>query len=234
MNLSQSLEEFAKQAKEIAAAPIFPSGHEHNPKGGKFDIEPNGKFSKRTTTPRVLVIHWGSNTAETLARYFRTTTTSVSAHWAVDENGCFQMLDHQHRAFHAGWINNFSVGFDIACSPLVSRLELNRNLGRDMKVIDNPTYANGARGRGERKCLSLDPVIARNARWMTFYLCNQLGIPLEVPRDASGKVRHDVVFRDAKQLGNWTGVIGHHHCDAGKWDIAPWWGSVFDGTPLGD
>lgn len=207
---------------------IFPLGHGKNPKGGEYDITPNGKFARTRKRPRVLVIHWGSHSARQLAGYFRTTDRSVSAHWAVDETGCFQMLDHSLRAYHAGWINTHSVGFDIACQPVVGRLNDYLSRGRKIEIVDNPTR------RGERRILTLDSRIAENVRQMTFHLCAELDIPLQVPRDKNGKVRHDVVFNDERALGDWTGVIGHHHCDSRKWDVAPWWGTLFDGTPLGD
>jgi hypothetical protein len=232
VNINDASEFFKNKLQQLNAGDaskfIFPLGSVENPRGGKYDITPNKKFATSRRTPRVLVLHWGSHSALQLTQYFRTTTRAVSAHWAVDETGCWQMLEHANRAYHAGWINTYSVGFDIACQPVRDRYVDYKNRGRDIKVINNPT------NRGDKVILSLDPRIAENVRLMTFYLCEQLNIPLVAPRDANGKVRHDVVFRDEKALGNWSGVIGHHHCDSGKWDVAPWWGTLFDGTPLGD
>lgn len=221
-------------AKEAEAAPIFELGHENNPTGGKFDITGNGKFSRKRENKRVLVLHWGSHSAERLASYFRTTDRSVSAHWAVDETGAYQMLDHDLRAYHAGWINRFSIGIDIASQPVVSNYQNYKSQGRDIQVVDNPTYAAGGARRGDRRVLTLDHRTAENFKSLVFWICEREGIELQVPRDKDGKVRHDVVFRDAAALGDWSGVIGHHHCDGRKWDIAPWWGQIFDGTLLGD
>jgi hypothetical protein len=230
VNINDASDFFQKKLEEAKSLEevIFPLGHSKNPKGGSFDITPNGKFARTRERARILVIHWGSHSAQQLAGYFRTTDRAVSAHWAVDETGCYQMLDNGLRAYHAGWINTHSVGFDIACQPVVDRLKDYQNRGRKIEIVQNPT------SRGDRRILTLDPRIAENVRLMTWHLCAELGIPLQVPRDAKGKVRHDVVFRDARSLGNWSGVIGHHHCDSKKWDVAPWWGTLFDGTPLGD
>lgn len=229
-----SLQKVIDAAKSAEDAKIYPLGHEKNPEGGSYDITPNGKFSKTRVDKRILVLHWGSHDADRLATYFRTTSRSVSAHWAVDETGAFQMLDHDHRAWHAGWINRWSIGADIASQPVKNHFGNYRNRGRDVKVIDNPTYGPGGARRGDRRVLTLDPRTAENFRDLVFWICDKEGIPLQVPRDDSGKVRHDVVFRNESDLGDWSGVIGHHHCDARKWDIAPWWGQIFDGTKLGD
>jgi hypothetical protein len=203
---------------------IYPLGHEKN----KHNIESNGKFARTREVPRVLVLHWGSHSADQLAQYFRTTDRAVSAHWAVDETGAYQMLDHRLRAYHAGWINTFSIGMDITMQPPVGNADRYRRAGRLVEIIDNPTR------RGERKILKLDPRIAKNMRDLVFELCKEFNIPLEVPRDAAGRVRHDVVFSDAKQLGGFSGVLGHHHVDSRKWDVAPYWEDIFGGTDLGD
>lgn len=208
--------------------PLHELGSEANPLGGPYDITPNGKFARSRTEKKILVIHWGSHNVARLSNYFRTTDRSVSAHWACDESGAWQMLENDRWAYHAGWINRYSLGLDIAAQPVTRFEQEYKAAGRDVEVVPNPT------NRGDRRVLTLDPTIATVARSTVFRLCSQLGIPLVVPRDKDGNVRHDVVFRDESDLGDWSGVIGHHHCASNKWDIAPWWAQLFDGTPLGN
>lgn len=203
---------------------IYPLGHEKN----NHSIESNGKFARTREEPRVLVLHWGSHSADRLANYFRTTDRAVSAHWAVDESGAYQMLDHRLRAYHAGWINRYSIGLDVTMQPPISNEQRYRDMGRQLEIIDNPT------NRGDRRIIRLDDRIADNMRALVFALCSEYDIPLVVPRGLDGKVRHDVVFTDSRELGNFSGVVGHHHVDRRKWDIAPYWGQIFDGTALGD
>lgn len=195
---------------------------------GAFDITSARKFGRRTAKPRILVLHWGMHDAHGLYKYFlNVKDRDVSSHWAVDETGAYEMLSTDKSAWHAGWINRHSIGLDICQQPTVKDRTRYLEMGRQIAVQNNDT------NRGDRQVLSLDPRIAENFRTLVLQLCEEHGIPLNVPRDASGKVRHDVVFPNESALGNWSGVLGHHHVSASKWDIACWWDQIFKGTPLG-
>jgi len=200
--------------------------------GGPVQPRPDGKdryIVSRSQRPRVLVLHWtaGPTTANGLRDYMAKTERAVSSHFAVDPTGTYQYLPLSAWAYHATWINEIAIGIDI-CQPVVdSRLSAARSAGYTTDVIANPTR------RGARKVLSLDPDIAAATRALVESLCEQFEIPMQVPRNADGEVRHDVAFRNVAELGDWSGVLGHHHVDSGKWDIAPWWPALFDGTALG-
>lgn len=192
--------------------------------GGKFGLRPDG------IRPRIIVLHWPAfwGGASRLHRVMSQPDAKVSTHWAVDETGAYQFLDHSARAWHATWTNRISVGVDI-CQGIVASDEA-REKARGLKV----EAAVNTTGRGDRRYLTLDPAVRDNARALVMRLCAELDIPLQAPRGADGRVRHDVIATSIPELGDFTGVVGHHHVDRAKWDIAPWWSSLFGGTPLGD
>lgn len=200
--------------------------------GGSVTPRPNGKdryIAKRGETPRVLVLHWtaGPTSAKKLRDGFANTSRAVSSHFAVDPSGAYQYLPFSAWAYHATWINRFAVGIDV-CQPVqAKRLQSAKAAGYDTKVVANPTK------RGEAHVLALDEAVAARTRALVFEVAAALDIPLRAPRDASGKVHHGVAFADALQLGAWSGVVGHHHVDARKWDMACWWDAIFGGTELG-
>ena len=76
-------------------------------------------------------------------------------------------------------------------------------------------------GRGNKNVISLDPRISDVTNKFVSDLASALGWQLSSP---SG---HDVVSDTAPYT-----VLGHHHVSANKWDIAPWWDTIFGGGAL--
>lgn len=194
-----------------------------------IDARPTHHYGRRSSPPKILVLHWPGYvcSARDLGALWKKTSRTVSSHLGVDEREIVQYLPLGVSAWHAEWINRYSVGVDICQSPVDDDLAAEQRRGLAVSVADNPT------GRGAKHYLSLDPRVASNARKLVMALCAQLGIPLKAPRDGDGKVRHDVVFDEAADLAGWSGVIGHHHCNPAKWDVGVWWRDLFAGTPLG-
>ena len=206
--------------------------------GGPVKPRPNGRdryISKRPEErPRVIVIHWtgGPATTTRLVEQWSRTSRAVSSHGCIDLSGAYQLLPWGAWAYHAGWVNQLSVGIDLAQPVQASRVIEARNIGYRTEVVENTT------GRGEAKCLSLDPRLASRAQRAIFQLCEALDVPLKAPRDFRGKVDHGRVWSSREELikSGFRGIVGHHHCEdpARRWDIAPWWPALFDGTPVGD
>lgn len=189
-----------------------------------LDLHPAGNFNSfAIKKPTRIIWHWGGSTAESLFSYFRSTDRQVSSHGTVDETGFYQWLDFGHRAWHAGYANTDAIGLDISQQPTTKYLDQYKRMGRDVKIVDNPT------GRGDKKILTLDPRIARTVRVMTLELCRAFDIPLETLRNPDGTVKH---LGAADEDDHMHGVFGHHNFDAGKWDVSCWWNQCFEGTPL--
>lgn len=200
--------------------------------GGPLPVPSRADYKPdRPRPPRVLVLHWtaGPATAEGLHRSFSKSDRQVSSHYAIDPTGTYQYLPDEFWAYHAGWINRAAIGIDI-CQPIRAVREKDAiEAGYNVTLQMNPSHRGGF-----QRVLSLDPEVAEATRQLVFALCEKHGIDLRVPRRDDGKVDHDVVFGSLADLNDWSGVLGHHHVSNRKWDIAPWWGELFDGTVLGD
>lgn len=202
----------------------------YNPKG--LSLMTDGGWSKTTQVKsrprdtRLIVIHWGGLDAKHCRQALA--NQDLSSHFGVDRGVVYNWLDLQYVGWHAGrnW-NSQSVGIDICQHPQTSMLSHYQAqtdpLFKAIHPIANPTRV------GDRKVLSLCPETAAAVRDLVFWLCDNLDIPPVCPRNADGTVSH-VAGVDK----SFTGVVGHHHLAATKWDMACWWESIFAGTELGD
>lgn len=206
--------------------------------GGPVPPRSNGRDrylpKRKVETPRLIVLHWtgGRTTAKSLRDSWAKTDRAVSSHGCIDLTGAYQYLPWNAWAYHAGWVNKHSVGLDIPQPVRTSRLNIALDAGYTTRVVKNLT------GRGDDEVLELDPKLASMTRDAVFALCEHLGVPIAAPRGADGLVRHDQAFADFDDLekAGFSGIVGHHHVErpSRRWDIAPWWGAIFDGTPAGD
>lgn len=205
-----------------------------------LDLHKWGHFNSRNgTKPRLLVIHWGGIDPNHLFRVFSTPDRKVSSHGGVGREEFYQFLDLKHSAWHAGYVNKYSIGIDICQQPTTDWLDYYRSRSYNVSKIENPARRPDGSVVGNRTVLSLDPSIAEATRRVVFDLCKLFNIPLKAPRGSdglqeSGKVWHGVFDRDLMDKGQFTGVVGHHHLSSRKWDMACWWNTLFDGTDLGD
>ena len=199
------------------------------PKG--LDLHRFGNFSARRNKTRLIVVHWGGLDPHHCYRVFSDPNRKVSSHAGIGlskagEPTIYQYLDLQHKAWHAGWANGASVGIDICQQPGLKWEDHYRKSPYDVSRISNQTE------RGPSDILSLDPKIATAVKHAIKTLCDALNVPYQCPRGAngqsdSGQTYHGVV--DKSYLENdFSGVIGHHHISARKWDCACWWNDIWD------
>jgi hypothetical protein len=197
-----------------------------------FDLHRAGNFSRRPTDIRLIVLHWGGSTVHNLYRYFNTPERDLSTHFGIGPIGAYQFLDLKHRAWHAGYVNDYAVGVDICQQPTIEYRDYYcRRQDYDVSVVQNPT------DRGRTKILSLDVAICDQTCWLVLELCRVLNIPLRAPRGADGlsedgPIWHGTFDRDVLDSGQFQGVVGHHHVKETKWDMACWWDMIFKGTEL--
>lgn len=196
---------------------------------GGLDLHRFGHFSSRHgVAPTLIVIHWGGLDPQHCHRVFSNPDRQVSSHAGIGLSPegtptVYQYLDLNHRAWHAGPVNKYSVGIDICQQPGLRWKRHYERAGYEIDTIDNPT------DRGPSKVLSLDPQVARATRAAVETLCETLGIPMRSPRgpdglSETGEVFHGVMSKEA--LASFTGVIGHHHASDKKWDCACWWRDI--------
>lgn len=185
---------------------------------GKVKLRSGNKsrYTMRKTSNKVIVIHWtaGPTTAKSLYDMFSSTERAVSTHFAIDTTGTYQYIPSSRRAYHASWINAHSIGIDI-CQPVQSsRMDAAIKSGYNTEIVQN------ASGRGEGKVLKLDDRIAKSTAELLHILCDIHNISPSFPDSEK------VVFNNSEELGDWSGIVGHHHVSAMKWDVAPWMSKI--------
>lgn len=169
----------------------------------------------------------------------------LSVHFMLDLDGTiYQTLDLKERAWHAGSMNDRSVGIEIA------------NIGayEDMKTLDNwygrddsgrvrvtlPAWMGdgGLRRKGYvARPARPEPVVGEihgkelrqydltDAQYaslikLTATLCKVLPkIAPDYPRDAEGRLRTDLLSDE--EIANFSGVLGHYHVSDRKVDPGP-------------
>lgn len=199
---------------------------------GGLDLHRFGHFSSRKgVNPNLIVVHWGGLDPHHCYRVFSSPDREVSSHAGIGlspegEPTIYQYLDLQHKSWHAGWANSYSVGIDICQQPDLKWKSHYIKKGYDVEEIANPT------DRGAKRILSLDPRVALAVREAVRSLCGVLDIPYDFPRNSDGSVDHGVQNKDYL-INDFSGVIGHHHITSRKWDCACWWDAIFnDGEDL--
>lgn len=198
---------------------------------GGLDLHRFGHFSSRKgRKPHLIVVHWGGLDPHHCHRIFSSPDREVSSHAGIglSKSGdptIYQYLDLNHKTWHAGWANSYSVGIDICQQPELKWKDHYIKKGYDVSKISNPTK------RGASNILSLDPRVASAVRSAIRSLCEVYDIPMNVPRGAdgqsdSGEMYHGVVDKDFL-INGFTGVVGHHHLTKNKWDCACYWNVLF-------
>jgi hypothetical protein len=186
---------------------------------GGLDLHAAGYFSDRRAPAERMILHWGGFDPQSLHNIM-SGPRKVSTHFGIgldDANQAtvYQYLDLKHKAWHAGEHNEGSVGIDICQQPVYKHIGMYQKRGYHVRRGHNTT------GRGNKNVISLDPRISDVTNKFVSDLADALGWQLSSP---SG---HDVVSDTAPYT-----VLGHHHVSANKWDIAPWWDTIFGGGAL--
>lgn len=198
---------------------------------GGLDLHRFGHFSSRNgRRPHLIVVHWGGLDPHHCHRVFSSPDRKVSSHAGIGlspdgDPTIYQYLDLNHKSWHGGWANSYSVGIDICQQPSLKWKDHYTKKGYEISEKANHT------GRGDKKVLTIDPRVALATREAVKSLCEVLDIPYEFPRghlgqDSTGEVYHGVVDKEYL-VNNFTGVIGHHHISPKKWDCACWWENIF-------
>ena len=196
-----------------------------------LDLHKSGwrRSSKREV--RFIVLHWGGLDAPQCRGVLR--NRELSSHFGIDRSGVYQWLDTSLVAWHAGKANTHSIGIDICQQPTTKYHDYYLKRGHDVKVIDNPDRVYKGLKRGDRKVLTLDPVIAENTRRLIKDLCDAFDIPFRTPRGEDGYgISTDPHFMGVLPAHHmkevrFRGIVGHAHVSRGKWDCHPFWRQLF-------
>ena len=122
----------------------------------------------------------------------------------------YQVLDMGLNAWHGGWVNSHTIGIDVCQSPLRQWSDHYLDNGYTIEALTNDT------GRGPKNLITLDPRIADATASFIDDLFEAIGWDVEPPVDHG-------VYKDTSDFT----IFGHHHVNERKYDIAPWWESIF-------
>jgi hypothetical protein len=198
---------------------------------GGLDLHRFGHFSSRNgRKPTFIVVHWGGLDPHHCYRVFSSPDRKVSSHAGIGVSPegiatVFQYMDLNHKSWHAGWANSYSVGIDICQQPSLKWKDHYVKKGYRIDTMDNNT------GRGDKKVLTLEPRVKLAVQEAVKSLCEVLDIPYQFPCGSDGQsydgdFYHGVVDKNYL-INDFTGVIGHHHITQKKWDCACWWEDLF-------
>lgn len=183
-----------------------------------LELHSVGHFSRRSEDISGVVMHWGGLDPIHLHAVMSSPDRKVSTHFGIGlVNGepiVMQYLDLAHKAWHAGFANEGTIGIDVCQQPAYKWVGHYQKKGYNVRRKDNPT------DRGNAKIISLDPRIAAATNEFVRDLLNAIGLPFTEPQ------HHGVISKDA--LGRLYTVVGHHHLVDKKWDIACWWDDIFN------
>jgi len=135
----------------------------------------------------------------------------LSVHFVIDQTGTItQMADLATVAYHAGRVNDWTVGVEIS----------NIGAGDDARRWPRQEYTCMVHGRTRTDFLRFYPEQVAAAFELTTELTAILGLPHRFPVDAVGEeVSTDVVSDNI--LSTYHGLLGHLHVSGRKIDPSP-------------
>lgn len=193
-------------------------------KGG-LDLHRRGHFSTRTSEITTVCYHWGGLNPYHFYNVAMSPTRRISSHFGIGKNKkgivqVFQFLDMSHRAWHCGKANDQTIGIDICQQADAKWFSHYEKAGvYRIERMENPS------SRGPSRVLSLDTEIL----WAVKDFSQQLEVILSdnlASYKGGRPVPHQDEIINLRDVDNYR-AVGHHHLRSSKWDIAPWWDTVF-------
>lgn len=135
----------------------------------------------------------------------------LSVHFEIDQVGVItQMADLDTVCHQAGSVNAVSWGVEIA----------SLGLGRSSQKYPRESYTDIVNGVTHRDYLKFYPAQVEAAYKLCVYANTMLGLPLDIPRDATGMRALRVILPKYK-LDVFRGLIGHYMITVKKPDPSP-------------
>ena len=170
--------------------------------------------------PTMFVNHWDvCLSSESCAKVLN--RRGISVHFLIDNDGTiFQMLDTQHKAWHAG-ISNYEggntkgIGVEISNAYYTKYQDWYVQRGFGERPIQENGYVHGRK---------LDPFLdfypiqleALKTLWKAVHI--GVGIPLEYPKNSQGE--HDTGLHRECERGKFHGICNHYNFTKNKIDCA--------------
>jgi len=170
---------------------------------------------KEDRNPTFFVNHWDvCLSSESCAKVLN--RRGISVHFCIDNDGTiFQLLDTQHKAYHAGSANSKSVGVEITNAYYKKYQNWYVRNGFGERPIQKNAKVHGVK-MPEFLDFYPEQLEALKALWSAIH--DGLGIPLEFPKNKSGEL-DTRVNRDCKR-NKFKGFCNHYNLSRNKIDCA--------------
>tara|TARA_R110000824_G_C15225356_1_gene677988 strand:+ start:2833 stop:3687 length:855 start_codon:yes stop_codon:yes gene_type:complete len=183
----------------------------------KHDIMPNSCYKTwpRLRKPNMIVTHWDATTsAEKCKRVLQ--ARGISTHFCIDNDGIiYQYVDTNNAAWHAGGVNNKSIGIDFSNAYYMKYNSYYKRKGFNKRPICKDSRVHGVK---LRQHLGYYPVQIEAYKKLIKVLCDHYDIPYETPMKYAS-VPDTGVVREAK-YGKYKGIVCHYHVSRNKIDCA--------------
>jgi len=183
----------------------------------KVDLMPKNCFRtwRGKRDPKMVVTHWDATTsAEKCKRVLQ--ARNISTHFCIDNDGIiYQYVDTNNAAWHAGGVNNYSIGIDFSNAYYLKYNDYYVKKGFGKRPVCTDSVVHGIKLRPH---LGFYPVQVEAYKRLIKVLCGQYDIPVQTPM-IDEQTANTGVVREAVQK-KYKGVICHYHVSRNKIDCA--------------
>jgi len=183
----------------------------------KIDLMPSSCYRKwrGERKPKMVVTHWDATTsAEKCKRVLQ--ARNISTHFCIDNDGViYQYVDTNNAAWHAGGVNNYSIGIDFSNAYYLKYNSYYEKKGFNKRPICKNSVVHGVRLRPH---LGYYPVQIEAYKKLLKVLCEHYDIPAQTPMTDEGVADIGVVKEAVKR--KYKGVVCHYHVSRNKIDCA--------------
>jgi hypothetical protein len=183
----------------------------------KLDLIKPGAFRKYrgARKPNMIVTHWDVCTsAEKCKRVLE--ARNISTHFCIDNDGViYQFLDTNDVGWHAGKVNNYSIGVDISNAYYTKYNSLYELKGFRPRPVLADSRVHGVKLKPH---LGYYPVQIEAYKHLIEALCKHYKIPFVVPTTNEGTLMTSV--HNGAASGKFKGIVCHYHLTKRKIDCA--------------
>jgi hypothetical protein len=183
----------------------------------KIDLMPENCFRtwKKKRKPNMIVTHWDVCTsAEKCKRVLQ--ARGISTHFCIDNDGIiYQYVDTNNPAWHAGAVNNCSIGIDFSNAYYLKYADYYVKKGFNKRPVCHDSIVHGIKLKPH---LGYYPVQIEAYKKLIKILCDHYDIPLQTPMINKTTADTGVVKEAVKK--KYKGVICHYHVSRNKIDCA--------------
>ena len=183
----------------------------------KVDLMPSNCYRtwRSERRPKMIVTHWDATTsAERCKRVLQ--ARKISTHFCIDNDGViYQYVDTNNAAWHAGGVNNYSIGVDFSNAYYLKYNDYYYKKGFNERPICGNSKVHGVRLKPH---LGYYPVQIEAYKKLLKVLCEHYDIPIQTPMINDTTAATGVVKEAVRK--KYEGIICHYHVSRNKIDCA--------------